>query len=57
MLTNYLELAPDVGELLVDPLDLRLLALAVPDVRDEDGQPPHTIATYSGHGYGDIVKS
>ena len=56
-MTNYLELAPDVGELLVDPLDLRLLALAVPNVRDEDGQPPHTIATYSGHGYGDIIKS
>ena len=28
---------PDVGQLLVDPLDLSLLALAVADVRDEDG--------------------
>ena len=28
----YLELAPDVGQLFVYPLDLGLLALAVPDV-------------------------
>ena len=28
----YLEFASDVGQLLVDPLDLRLLALTVPDV-------------------------
>ena len=48
---TYLELASDVGELLVDPLDLGLLALAVPDVGYEDRDRSHAIATNSGHLY------
>ena len=48
---TYLELASDVSELLVDPLDLGLLALAVPDVGYEDREPSHAIATNSGHLY------
>ena len=54
---THLELTPNVGQLLVDPLDLRLLTLAVPDVGDEDGQPSHTIATYSGHGDVNMLKA
>ena len=50
-IVTYLELASDVGELLVDPLDLGLLALAVPDVGYEDREPSHAIATNSGHLY------
>ena len=49
MATTYFKLASDVGQLLVYPLDLCLFALAVPDVRYEDGEPPHAIASYSGH--------
>ena len=45
----YLELASYVCELLVDSLDLGLLALAVPDVGNEDCEPSHAIATNSGH--------
>ena len=48
---TYLELASDVSELLVDPLDLGLLALTVPDVGYEDREPSHAIATNSGHLY------
>ena len=44
-----LELAPDVGELLVDPLDLGLLALAVADVGDEDGQAAHRVSAHRRH--------
>ena len=47
----YLELASYVGELLVDPFDLGLLALAVPDVGYADREPSHAIATNSGHLY------
>ena len=45
----YLELASYVCELLVDSFDLGLLALAVPDVGNEDCEPSHAIATNSGH--------
>jgi hypothetical protein len=37
------------GLFLVDPLDLRLLGLAVPDVGDEDGQAAHPIAAHRRH--------
>ena len=40
---------PDVGELLVDSLDLRLLALAVADVGDEDGEAAHRVAAHRRH--------
>ena len=40
---------PDVGELLVDSLDLRLLALAVADVGDEDGQAAHRVSAHRRH--------
>ena len=44
-----LELGPDVGQLLVDPLDLCLLGLAVADVGDEDGQAAHPVAAHRRH--------
>ena len=37
--------------LLVDPLDLHLLGLAVPDVGDEDREASPAIATNSEHLY------
>ena len=47
--TEYLEFVSDVSELLVDPLDLGLLALTVTDIGDEDRQPSHAVATHSRH--------
>ena len=47
----YLELASYVGELLVDPFDLCLLAFTVPNVGNEYREPSHAIATNSGHLY------
>ena len=47
-----LELGPDVGELLVDTLHLRLLALAVAYVGDEDGQAAHAVTLHRRHGEG-----
>ena len=44
-----LELGADVCQLFVDPLDLRLLGLAVPDVGDEDGQAAHAVASDGRH--------
>ena len=44
-----LELGPDVGQLLVDALHLRLFALAVADVGNEDGQTAHSVALYRRH--------
>uniref|UniRef100_A0A182XS43 Uncharacterized protein n=1 Tax=Anopheles quadriannulatus TaxID=34691 RepID=A0A182XS43_ANOQN len=41
--------APNVGQLLVDALDFRLFAFAVPDVRYEHGQSAHSIPTYRCH--------
>ena len=43
------EFGPDVGELLVDALQLGLFGLAIPDVRNEHRQPAHSIALHCGH--------
>ena len=43
------KLGPDVCQLLVNPLDLRLLTLAIPDVGDKDGKAAHPVASDGGH--------